>query len=55
MSNLPTHSDSSGSGDEGRASRGINRKALLGIVAVVLLIVIMIVLHVTGVVGPEAH
>jgi hypothetical protein len=57
MSNLPAHSESGGPGDQGPdpAVRGMSWKARLGIVLVVLAVIAMIVLHLTGVLGPEGH
>jgi hypothetical protein len=59
MANLPTHpdtDDSSGQGP-GRAQTAGWRRwgAVIGVALVAVLIVAMVVLHVTGVIGPGSH
>jgi len=59
MANQPRHpdtgEDTGAEPDSGLAARGSRRNAVIGVVIVIALLLLMIVLHVTGVVGPSTN
>jgi hypothetical protein len=59
MADLPTHPDNhdhiSTGPDRGPAAGAFRWKSALGIAIVVALVLLFVVLHLTGVLGPESH